>query len=122
VFRLIVWALYFNGVSLHILLRAKGSIKSRSNSIHTFRTWWELNWRDLGWELFLDGVALMFWEVSPQLVGQVVKVALPITYATAPVMGFAVDRFLHSSGFIVGLTNETPRTTSPPTATATSIP
>lgn len=101
-FRLAIWALFFLGVWLHILLRARASVASSSNSVGTVLVWWELNWRELGWELFLDGVGLMFWEVSPHLFGDVLKLLLPITYGTAPVMGFAVDRFINSSGFILG--------------------
>ena len=69
IFRLFIWLWFFLGVSLHILLKARASIAARSNSVTTFRTWWEYNWRDFGWRLFLDGVGLMLWEVAPQLLG-----------------------------------------------------
>ena len=104
-FRLAVWALFFNGVGLHILLRARGSIASRSNSVKTFRAWWELNWHDLGWRLFLDGLGLMAWEVAPFVPGMkdfVSHILPPICYGAAPVMGVVVDRFIDSGGFILG--------------------
>jgi hypothetical protein len=101
-FRLLIWGCYFLGVSLHILLRARASIAARSNSVTSFRAWWDFNWHDLGWRLFLDGSGLMLWEISPQMLGSVIGHLIPVTYGTAPLMGFAVDHFIDSSGFILG--------------------
>jgi hypothetical protein len=100
--RLLIWFWYFLGVSLHILLKSRASIAASSNSITTFRGWWEHNWQDMGWRLFLDGVGLMLWEVAPHILGSVIGEKIPVTYGTAPIMGFAVDRFVDSSGFIAG--------------------
>jgi hypothetical protein len=101
-FRLLVWFWFFLGVILHLLLRARASIAAASNSVTSFRDWWEYNWRDLGWRLFLDGVGLMVWEVTPHILGSFWGLGIPVNYATAPLMGFAVDRFVDSSGFILG--------------------
>jgi hypothetical protein len=102
IFRFVVWALFFNGVFLHILVRARGSIASASNSVKTFRAWWDLNWRDLGWRLAFDGVGMIAWILSPRVFGDAIHLQLPITYATAGFMGFTVDRIVDSSGFIIG--------------------
>jgi hypothetical protein len=104
-FRLIIWLLYFLGVSLHILLRARASIAAASNSVSTFRSWWQYNWHDLGWRLFLDGVGLMGWELSfyvPGLKDFIVHVLPPVCYGAGPIMGIVVDRFVDSGGFILG--------------------
>jgi hypothetical protein len=101
-FRLLVWFLYFNGVGVHILISARASIAAKSNSIVTMRSWWEYNWHTLGFRLFLDSVFLMGWEVSPQVVGQVLGHVLPVTLGTAAFMGIAVDRMIGGIGFSFG--------------------
>ena len=104
-FRLLVWGFFFLGVSLHILLRARATIAAKSNSVTTFRIWWRYNWRDLGWRLFLDGLGLMFWEVTPYIPGLkefVSHILPPVCAAAAPVMGVVADRFIDSGGFISG--------------------
>lgn len=114
IFRLLVWALFFLGVGLHILLCARGSIASRSNSIKTFRSWWEFNWQELGWRLLLDSAALMIWEGGPHVIGDVIGRQIPITYGTAPIVGLFVDRCLHTAGFTMGFTKLDMTKVAPP--------
>jgi hypothetical protein len=101
-FRLAVWALYYLGVVLHVLVSARASIASDSNSVKTFRFWWECNWKTLRKRLVCDAIALVLWEVSPALLGQIIGHVLPCTYGTAAVTGFAADRFIGSEGFSLG--------------------
>lgn len=85
-----------------MLLSARASIASQSNSIMTFRTWWDLNWRTLRLRVLCDGVALMIWEYSPQLIGQFTGHVIPVGYGTAALMGLAVDRVIGSASFSLG--------------------
>jgi hypothetical protein len=101
-FRLAIWFLYFDGVAVHILLTARASIASQSNSIKTFRVWWNLNWHTLRLRLLCDGVALVIWEYSPQLIGQFIGHVIPVGYGTAALMGLAVDRVIGSASFSLG--------------------
>lgn len=101
-FRLLVWFLYFNGVGIHILLCAIGSIAAKSNSVVTFRAWWDYNWPTLRIRMLCNSGALIFWELSPRLLGELIGREIPITYITAVVMGITIDRIVGSLGFKFG--------------------
>ena len=88
---------------------------AESNSVTTFKVWWEYNHRELGWRLFLDGIGLMFWEFSPLVPGLkefVSHILPPVCLGAAPVMGVVADRFVHSGGFILGFHLRTRRKVS----------
>ena len=101
-FRLLVWFLYFNGVGVHILISALGSIKATSNSVVSFRGWWDHNWETLRIRVFVDAACLIVWYIAPQVLGQVIGHVFPITYGTAGIMGIAVDRVIAGLGFSFG--------------------
>lgn len=102
---LYVWVLFNLGVLLQILFQARGSIAARSNSITSFRVWWEYNRRELGWRLFIDGLWFGVWVAGPQLLGDAAaRLIPPCSYAVAPWIGFSADRFTHSLGFILRFT------------------
>jgi len=101
-FRLLVWFLYFNGVGIHILISARASIAAGSNSVGSFRTWWDYNWHTLRMRMLCNAAALIIWELSPRLISQVMGREIPITYGTAIFMGIAVDRLMGSVGFSFG--------------------
>jgi hypothetical protein len=100
--RLLNWFLYYVGVALYVLGKARGSIASRGNSVTRFRDWWELNWRELGWVLVGDGLAFVLWDNAPQLFGAMVGKVIPLTYGTAPVVGAFVHHWLNTEGFTRG--------------------
>jgi hypothetical protein len=102
---LYVWVLFNLGVLLQILFQARGSIASSSNSIKSFRVWWQYNVRDLGWRLFVDGLWFAVWLVGPYFLGDAAaRLIPPASYAIAPWIGFSADRFTHSLGFILRFT------------------
>jgi hypothetical protein len=99
---LYVYILYYMGVVLHILLQARGSIAARSNSIRSFRVWWEYNHRELGLRLFADSVLWMVWICGPHFLGEAAAHLIPpVSYVVSPWIGLSVDRFVHSMGFIL---------------------
>ena len=67
---LYVWVLFHVGAALQILLQARASIAAKSNSIESFRVWWEYNHRELGLRLFIDGALWMGWMVGPHFLGE----------------------------------------------------
>jgi len=102
---LCVWLLFYIGVLLQILFQARGSIAAKSNSIKSFRVWWDYNHRDLGGRLFIDGVLWMGWMVGPHFLGEAAAHLIPpVSFAVAPWIGFSADRFTHSLGFILRFT------------------
>jgi hypothetical protein len=102
---LYVWLLFHVGILLQILLQARASIAARSNSIGSFRVWWEHNHRELGLRLFIDGALWMGWMVGPHFLGEAAAHLIPpVSYAVAPWIGFSADRFSHSCGFILRFT------------------
>jgi hypothetical protein len=99
---LYVYFLYYLGVVLHILLQARGTIRAQSNSIHSFRIWWDFNHRELRIRLLIDGVLWMVWIAGPRFLGEAAAHMIPpVSYAVAPWIGLSVDRFTHSMGFIL---------------------
>ncbi len=102
---LYVWLLFHLGVMLQILIQARGSIAATSNSISSFRVWWEFNQRELGWRLFIDGLCWTVWVVGPIFLGTgAARLIPPVSFAIAPWIGFSADRFTHSLGFILRFT------------------
>jgi hypothetical protein len=102
---LYVWLLFYAGVLLDILFQARGSIAAKSNSIKSFRVWWEYNVRELGWRLLIDGICWMIWMTGPHFLGEAAAHLIPaVSYTVAPWIGFSADRFTHSLGFILRFT------------------
>ena len=99
---LYLWILFQAGVVLQMLFQARGSIVARSNSIKSFRVWWEYNRLQLGWRLFIDGLLFGIWVVGPRILGDAAAHLIPpCSYTVAPWIGFSADRFTHSLGFIL---------------------
>jgi hypothetical protein len=97
-----VWLLFYAGVLLDILLQALGSIVAKSNSITSFRVWWQYNVHALGWRLLIDGLCWMLWMVGPHYLGDAAaRMIPPVSLVVAPWLGFSADRFTHSLGFIL---------------------
>jgi hypothetical protein len=101
-FRLEIWALYYLGVALHVLVSVRASIASDSNSVTTFNFWWEHNRKIFRKRLVCDAIAMVLWEAAPSIFGAIVGHVFPCAYGTAAVTGFAADRFIASEGFSLG--------------------
>ncbi|MBO0887489.1 hypothetical protein J2P12_00150 [Candidatus Bathyarchaeota archaeon] len=99
---MLIWALYYCGVFIHLLLSAYASIASEGNSVKTVRAWWDYNFHLLGWRLLLDGAFLFGWESAPATLVPVIGHLVPVAYGTAPMMGIAIDRMLSSGTFALG--------------------
>lgn len=117
-----VYVLFYLGVLLNILIQAYCSIRARSNSIKSFRTWLQLNFHDLGWRLAIDGVCWAIWMVGPSFLGAAAaRIIPPCGFAIAPWIGFSSDRFSNSLGFYLRFTT-TEMPDVAPNHVATSIP
>lgn len=102
------WILFIVGWVLHLLLQAKASANSRSNSLQNIWQWFRLQWLVVIARLFLAVLFMLLWHEAPSLFGQIVGAAIPMTMATSGIAGFAVDAFVDKIGAIFHVSIEIP--------------
>lgn len=102
------WILFTVGWLLHVLLQAKASVNSKSNSLENVRQWLKLSWLVLIVRAFAAVLLMLLWHEAPQLFGQIAGAAIPMTKATCGIAGLAVDAFIDKLGAIFGLKIEIP--------------
>lgn len=107
------WILFAVGWVLHMLLQAKASVNSKSNSLENIGQWLKLQWLIIAVRLFLAVLIMLLWHEAPALFGQIVGAAIPMTLATCGLAGFAVDAFVDKVGAIFGLKIEVPSAAPP---------
>lgn len=107
------WILFAVGWLLHVLLQAKASVNSDSNSLENVRQWLKLSWLILVVRAFAAALLMLLWHEAPQYFGQVVGAVVPMTKATAGIAGLAVDAFIDKLGAIFGLQIDIPKVAPP---------
>lgn len=107
------WMLFAVGWLLHVLLQAKASVVSDSNSLENIGQWLKLSWLILLVRAFAAVLLMLLWHEAPQLFGQIAGAEIPMTKATAGIAGLAVDALIDKLGAIFGLQIDIPKVAPP---------
>ena len=110
--------LYALGWAVHLYSQAKASVMSNSNGLKNTWQWLRMNSHIILVRMVLGTASFLLWIETPQLFGELVGRAVPMTKGTVIIIGFCVDAFWDKTTFIGGLKVEVPHL-SPPDTTRT---
>jgi hypothetical protein len=112
-----LWACYFIGQLLHVLLRATAVVRSPQSGITSYRQFLNVHGAPLAVRVFLATMGLILWAGNPQIVSDLLQKAgvgvgdtvLPLNAATAGLYGYFADSLLDKLGvFIPQLQKDVP--------------
>lgn len=93
------WFMFFTGSVLSVLLHAECSVYARSNSVTSLQQWFQLNRNTIKVRGVLQFLIMLAWYGAPELLGDIVRVQVPMTAANCALVAFAMDNFWHGVGF-----------------------
>ena len=116
----VYWLLFAFGFSMHVLLQAEASRRSKSNGVRSVFSWLAITWPVVLGRFFLCALGMGAWMEMPAVFSKLVGMvsgsapALPLNGTTVALFGYLSDSFVDKVATIIGIKLEIPQI-APPT-------